>query len=160
MKNCTPLLLFMALLPVASEAQDSLLDKQIDSMRCVLLKPRMENYIQRANLLSAEIQNTSEKDSIRHYSKQLQHATDSIIATADRIYGRKTNYSTATGMAYDYTSGKYVLAVVPYFYSSGDAPPSREKLEKISDYARTMRCFTKTKSKQLAKIEKHISELK
>lgn len=162
MKTFTLTLLFAAAFFISATAgtYDSLLERKVDSAHYALLKPRMEKYIEKAEELSQKIKSSTDKKTIRLYSKQLYQMTDSMMQTADRIYGYKRTSSTATGLAI-LPNGQIAYA---YLLSpgvvTGNRPTVHDALADLSSAADTMRWFPGSKVSRTKKIDKLINELK
>jgi hypothetical protein len=161
MKTITTLFLvfgFAILLQAANS--DTILLKQIDSMRYVLLKPRLENYLASAETIYAEMKSTTDKELLRDYAKQLRDMTDSMNAAADLIYGYVAKYGSTFGMAYVFSSGTYVPAMMPTYSTTGYRPPVRDDLLKISGKSDNLRWSIGNKEKQLKRISTALDDLR
>jgi hypothetical protein len=161
MKTSTLTFLFAFAFSLSAFAtQDSLLDRQLDSVHYALLKPRLENYIAKAEDISEKIKSSSDKKAIRLYSKQLSQMTDSILVTANKIYGYKKISGSGQAfviqpngeLAYGYVQGSDVIV--------GKLPPVNETLDKLSSASGTMFFFPSIKNSRSAKIDKLIADLK
>lgn len=162
MKNftLTLALVFSFLFSAHAAAYDSLLEKQLDSIHYALLKPRMANYIARAEALSDKIKASSDKKEIRHYARQLYQMTDSLKQTADRIYGYKRTSTNGTAFAI-LPNGQLAYAyVLSPDVVTGVRPTVHDALEDLSSAAGTMNCFPGSKASRLRKIDQLIVDLK
>jgi hypothetical protein len=162
MKNFTLSLFFVFAFALISKAEiiDSLLERQLDSVHYVLLKPRITAYLAKAEDLSAKINAASDKKEIRLYSKQLRDLTDSIYDIADRIYGYKKIPANPSGIVIlpNGTLG-YATLFTPDV-EIGIRPTVHDALYDISAAAGTMHWFPGCKKSQAKEIEKLIGELK
>ena len=162
MKKITLALFFAAAcsVPIHAAVLDSLLEKQLDSAHYVLLKPRISAYLEKAEDLTAKISSSADKKEIRKYSKQLCQVTDSMLETADRIYGYRKISGNNTGLVI-LPNGTVAYA---YFLApdvvTGIRPSVHDALYDLSSAADTMRWFPGSKKSRMKKIGKLIGELK
>jgi hypothetical protein len=162
MKNFTLSLFFVFAFAAISQAAiiDSLLERQLDSVHYVLLKPRITAYLAKAEDLSAKINSSMDKKEVRHYSKQLCELTDSMLEIADRIYGYRKISANPTGIVI-LPNGTlaYALLLAPDV-ETGIRPTVHDALDNLSDAADTMHWFPGSKKSRMRKIEKLVEELK
>jgi hypothetical protein len=161
MKTSTLTLFFAFAFALSAFAtQDSLLDRQLDSVHYALLKPRLENYISKAEILSEKIKSASDKKTVRLYSKQLSQMTDSILLTAHKIYGYKRIAGGGQAfviqpdgaVAYGYVQRSDVVV--------GKLPPVDKTLDELSGASGAMYFFPRMQKSKSAKIDKLIADLK
>lgn len=160
MKTFTLTIILSFIGSFAFAAQDSLLNKQLDSVQYALLKPRLESYIAKAEELSEKIKSTSDKKAIRLYSKQLGKMTDSMLVTANAIYDyRKISQYGQTMVILPNGTLAYAYTLQPNLIT-GKCPPVNETLDKLYSASSTIFVFPGIKQAKAEKIDELLNDLR
>lgn len=146
--------------------------QQLDSMRQAILTPKLKQYDQDVENLTAQISATHDKKQIKVYAKQIATLSnrfeDDIAVLYDYAYqrGMRGGFSMGIGTGpwiypgmggWVYPGGYY-----PGGYSYAYLPPLYYDVDRIKHYANNMRVFSGSKNvrREIGNIEKRVSRFK
>lgn len=138
------------MLLIGGRANASTITEQLDSLRQVILKPKLEVYNNQIKEYTRSISQTTDKSLIKKYAKQIFALTRNLQSEIKELYGY--SYKGVTNPIYvgtQITSPLYPVAgqfmFVTNYVSTGSLPDVDKQIEKIKDNAIYILLFSNSK---------------